>query len=112
MPATTPTKQPVNRVSVVTGIHVQVGGRPRALGCLIASLPLLLILGFGFAFWALARVIGDAILPAGSSGFSEALAGLVVIWLLLKLRRRMKARRRMAVTNENDRPTPPGVIDI
>ena len=100
------------RVLVVNGIHVQVGGRPRALGCLIASLPLLLILGFGFAFWALARMIGDAILPAGSSGISEALTGLVVIWLLLKLRRRMRARRRLAVMSENDRPAPPGVIDI
>ena len=82
------------------------------MGCLIASLPLLLILGFGFAFWALARMIGDAILPAGSSGISEALTGLVVIWLLLKLRRRMRARRRMAAMSENDRPAPPGVIDI
>jgi hypothetical protein len=106
MPATTP------RVLVVNGIQVQVGGRPRALGCLIASLPLLLILGFGFAFWALARMIGDAILPAGSSGVSEALTGLVVIWLLLKLRRRMRARRRMAAISEKDRPAPPGVIDI
>ncbi len=106
MLATTP------KVYAVNGFQVQVGGRPRALGCLIASLPLLLILGFGAAFWAVARMIGDAILPAGSSGISEALTGLVVIWLLLKLRRRMRARRRMAAMSENDRPAPPGVIDI
>ena len=96
----------------MSGIQVQVGGRPRAFGCLIASLPLLMILGVGIAFWAVARMIGDAILPAGSSGFSEAIAGIVVIWLLLKFRRRLKARRRAQSMSGHDRPTPPGVIDI
>ncbi|MGA0217854.1 MAG: hypothetical protein ACO3LO_04090 [Ilumatobacteraceae bacterium] len=96
----------------MSGIQVQVGGRTRAFGCLIVFLPLLMILGVGFAFWAFARMIGDAILPAGSSGFSEALAGIVVIWLLLKFRRRLKARRRAQSMTDDNRPTPPGVIDI
>ena len=94
------------------GFQIQVGGRTRALGCLIAALPFLTIFGVGFILWLFARMIGDAILPSGSSGFSEAFVGIVVIWLLLKLRRRMRARRFAATRQEDDRPTPPGVIDI
>ena len=66
------------------GFQIQVGGRTRALGCLIAALPFLAIFGIGFVLWLFARMIGDAILPSGSSGFSEALVGIVVIWLLLR----------------------------
>jgi len=96
----------------VDGFQIQVGGRTRALGCLIAALPLLTIFGVGFVFWLFARMIGDAILPSGSSGFSEALVGVAVIWLLLKLRKRLTARRFTAARQDDDRPTPPGVIDV
>jgi len=57
-------------------------------------------------------MIGDAILPSGSSGFSEALVGIVVIWLLLKLRRKVRARRFATARQNDNRPAPPGVIDI
>ena len=94
------------------GFQIQVGGRTRALGCLIAALPFLTIFGIGFVLWLFARMIGDAILPSGSSGFSEALVGIVVIWLLLKLRRRVRARRNATARQDDNRPTPPGVIDV
>ena len=42
----------------------------------------------------------------------EALVGIVVIWLLLKLRRRIRARRFATARHDDNRPTPPGVIDI
>ncbi|MGC6398941.1 MAG: hypothetical protein ACON40_11260 [Ilumatobacteraceae bacterium] len=94
------------------GFQIQVGGRTRALGCLIAALPFLTIFGVGFVFWLFARMIGDAILPSGSSGFSEAFVGIVVIWLLLKLRKRLRARRFTTARQDDNRPTPPGVIDV
>jgi hypothetical protein len=57
-------------------------------------------------------MIGDAILPSGSSGFSEAFVGIVVIWLLLKLRKRLRARRFTTARQDDNRPTPPGIIDV
>ena len=90
----------------------EVGGRARAIGCLIIALPFLVI---GVILLLLAWVaggVGDLLLPDDASGVVRVLVGLFVIWLVLRLTRPLRRGRRRRPPSGPRPGGSSGVIDI
>jgi membrane protein implicated in regulation of membrane protease activity len=87
----------------------EVGGRARAVGCLILALPFIVLGGVLLLLTWIAGGVGDLLLPSDASGFARVLVGVIVIWLVLRLTRPLRHRRRRPPGGPGGRS---GVIDI
>ena len=90
----------------------EVGGRARAVGCLVLALPFLVIGGIVLVLGWIAGGVGDLLLPDDSSGVVRVLVGLFVIWLVLRLTRPLRRSRRRRPPGGPRPGGPSGVIDI
>ena len=69
-------------------------GRPGSLGCIIAMIPLLALLGTALVVSWLVGLFADLLLPAGAPPVIRLIVGVAALWLLLRVWRRLRARRR------------------
>ena len=90
----------------------EVGGRARAIGCLILALPVLVIGGIVLLLAWVAGGVGDLLLHDDASGVVRVLVGLFVIWLVLRLTRPLRRSRRQRPPRGPRPGGPSGVIDI
>ena len=99
----------------VQRFEFEVGGRARAVGCLVLALPFLVIGGIVLVLGWIAGGVGDLLLPDDSSGVVRVLVGLLVIWLVLRLTRPLRRSRNRGRRRPPNGPRPggpSGVIDI
>lgn len=89
-----------------------VGGRARAIGCLVLALPVLVISGIVLVLAWVAGGVGDLLLPDDASGVVRVLVGLFVIWLVLRLTRPLRRGRRGRPPGGQRSGGPSGIIDI
>ena len=69
-------------------------GRPGSLGCLIAMIPLLALIGAALVVSWLVGLFADLLLPAGAPPLIRFIVGVAALWVLLRLWRRLRSRRR------------------
>ena len=75
-------------------IRFGTGGRPGGVGCVLIAIPILTLIGVAFVVsWAVG-FLADLLLPAGAPPALRFVVGVIALWVLLRLWRIWRSRRR------------------
>jgi hypothetical protein len=72
----------------------RMGGRPGGVGCVLLAIPFLALLGAALVVSWVVGLLADLLLPSGASPLLRFIVGVAALWILLRLWRIWRSRRR------------------